>query len=96
MEISEYLHGTPNMRQFNKSKTAADNDHHRNQSELSRANKRGNFILRQELRDYTVECSSKIAIIFNLLLFMLFMMFGVPIVLSSENILVTTVRYDIW
>jgi hypothetical protein len=96
MEIAEYLNELGNMRTLNKSKLAVNTEMMRNNSEYIRAKKRGNFILRQELKDYTIECTSKVSIFFNILLFLLFMVFGVPIVMSSENIMTTQVRYDRW
>lgn len=96
MEITEYLNEMGNMRNLNKSKLAVNTEMLRSNSEYIRAKRRGNFILRQELKDYTLECTSKVSIFINILLFLIFMVFGVPIVLSSENIMYIKVRYDRW
>ena len=49
----------------------------------SQSKPRGNIIFRQELKSLTPKCDAKFAIIFNLFLFMLFTIFGVPVLIQS-------------
>ena len=44
---------------------------------------RGNIVFRQELKSLTPKCDAKFAIIFNLCLFTLFTIFGVPVMIQS-------------
>jgi hypothetical protein len=47
--------------------------------------KRGNFIVRQELKSYTPECNPRCVIIFNSILILIFCAAGVPIVMFSQS-----------
>jgi hypothetical protein len=68
----------------------------RNQSELARARKRGNFLLRQEIKSWTIECSTKVSLYLNLVLFLIFMFFGVYIAVIASNIIEVELKYDKW
>ena len=46
--------------------------------------KRGNFILRQELNSYNPECNPKCGMIFNLVLTLLFFSVGLPIIFMGK------------
>ena len=95
MELSEYFNEAINQKGLNKSRLS-ELEFQYTQSEYLRAKQRGNFILRQELNDYTPECSIKFAIIFNSILCAVFLILGIPIVLSSENTVKTITQYDAW
>ncbi len=51
-----------------------------------------NAILRQELNNLTPKCDVKFAVICNLLLSLLFFIFGIPIVTSTNSII--EFKYD--
>ena len=71
-------------------------DVQRNQSEIARVKNRGNFILRQELKDRTPECTIKCSIIFNMIFFVIFLVFSFPIIISSKNSLEFSYDYTDW
>jgi hypothetical protein len=58
--------------------------------------KRGNFILRQELRSYTPECNSRCGIIFNLVLLFVFLAAGIPIIYYSKQVVEYIEVYTDW
>ncbi len=93
MELEEYLQTAIN---FKTKKKKSSFDLTQNGSELARASKRGNFILRQELRDFKREFSIKCSITTNLLIFGLFMLVGIPIIIESKNLLKTQIEYQGW
>lgn len=68
----------------------------KNSSDLGHSKKRGNFILRQELKSLTIFCSFKVSLIFNLILFTIFNIIGIFIAVSSQNIKEIIIRYDDW
>jgi hypothetical protein len=53
--------------------------------EIIRIKNRGNFILRQELRDLTIECNFKTAICINVVFFIIMGIIGIPIYQSATN-----------
>ena len=55
--------------------------------------KRGNFILRQELRKINPECSPKCGILVNSVLMVLLLSLGVTILIMSQNILEYKIPY---
>jgi len=57
---------------------------------------RGNEVLRQELPNLTPICNVKFAIICNALLSVLFFIFGIPIIISSGNIVEISQEYTNW
>jgi hypothetical protein len=48
---------------------------------------KGNIIFRQELRSLTPKCDPKCAMIFNAILILIFFIFGIPILISANNII---------
>jgi hypothetical protein len=68
----------------------------KNFSDIEESKKRGNFIFRQEIKSLTIFCSFKVAIIFNLILFLIFNIIGIYIAVSSQNIKEYHVKYDDW
>jgi len=68
----------------------------KNFSEIEQSKKRGNFILRQEINSLTIFCTFKVALFFNIFLFLVFNILGIYIVLSSENIKEYSIKYDNW
>ncbi len=93
MELQDYFQQNAN--NLNKV-VKTENELKRSNTELMKVKKRGNFILRQELKDYTPECNYKCSIFINVLFSIIFLSIGTPIILSSENILETKVQYDTW
>ena len=55
--------------------------------------KRGNFILRQDLKSYTPEFNAKCGIIFNSFLFIIFLSIGVLITLYANQIIEHKILY---
>ena len=53
--------------------------------------KRGNFLLRQELKNLTIECSPKCSIICNFSIFIIMIGLAIPILNSAKN----TIRYNV-
>lgn len=66
----------------------------RKMSKLAEPPRRGNFLLRQELSDYTPHYSIKCAIVFNLLLALIFLIFTTPFQNTTKAYL--EFRYDNW
>jgi hypothetical protein len=58
--------------------------------------KRGNFILRQELSTLTPDCNVKCSIICNTVLMVVFFMFGGSIVGSANSVIETVSEYTNW
>jgi hypothetical protein len=58
--------------------------------------KRGNFLLRQELKSYTPECNPTCGIIFNISIMFVFLALGIPIILFSEQIVEIKKDYTKW
>lgn len=58
--------------------------------------KRGNFIVRQELSSYTLECNAKCGMIFNMCLIILFLLVGIPIIILSNNTIEYEIPYTDW
>ena len=57
---------------------------------------RGNFILRQELRNINPGCSSKCAIFCNLILMLIFFVISIPNFYSFKNSLEFSIDYSSW
>lgn len=57
-----------------------------NDKEESEILKRGNVVTRQELSSLTPKCDSNCAITFNLVLMVLFLIFGIPIIITGNEI----------
>ncbi len=95
MEWKEYI---DNHSEILKSNQKVDNSEIiiNNFSEIERTKKRGNFILRQDLKNLTIFCSLKVSVIFNLIFFMLFIILGIYIVLSSKNMTEKSINYNKW
>jgi hypothetical protein len=68
----------------------------RNQSELIKSKRRGNFLFRQELSDWTVNFSIKCSLLLNTALFIFFSIFGIYIAVTSGNVYQVFVEYDNW
>ena len=56
--------------------------------------KRGNFILRQELKTLTPDCNIKCSVICNLILMVIFFVFGGCIVASSNSFIEIEKNYS--
>jgi hypothetical protein len=65
-------------------------------SEIDRSKKRGNFILRQELKNWTIKCSLRFSMIFNFILLFIFFSFGFYISVSSGKVTEYVIQYDGW
>lgn len=91
MDNEVYNNIKSNNRSSNKEKEL-----YRNHSELNRIKKRGNFILRQELKNLTIECSIKCSIICNTLMFFVFIIFAIPIIISSNSSIQISLDYTDW
>ncbi len=63
----------------------------KNYGEQSQA--RGNVVFRQELRSLTPKCDANCAIIFNIILTVLFIVFALPIILTAKSIVEFSVEY---
>jgi hypothetical protein len=95
MEIDLYLkEEVNNLRSLNRSGGLKDIQP-KNNSEIEKSKKRGNFILRQELNNYTIDCTMNCSIIFHVILFLVFFGFGIPIILSAGSI-EEEIQYDDW
>jgi hypothetical protein len=68
----------------------------KNIPEKDLSTKRGNFILRQEIKSLTIFCSVKVSILINLFLFIIFISLGIYIIELSNNIKVSYLKYDNW
>jgi hypothetical protein len=55
--------------------------------------KRGNILFRQELNSLTPKCDPKCAMIFSVILILIFLSLGLPIIISNNNILIYTKDY---
>jgi hypothetical protein len=58
--------------------------------------KRGNFLLRQELKSYTPECNPTCGIIFNIVTLLVFAGLGVPMIIFSESVKEYQIDYTKW
>jgi hypothetical protein len=58
--------------------------------------KRGNFILRQELTTLTPDCNVKCSIICNLVLMIIFFVFGGSIIGSANSVVEVVTEYTNW
>jgi hypothetical protein len=58
--------------------------------------KRGNFILRQELKTLTPDCNVKCSIICNLILMVVFFVFGGSIIGSANSVVEVVTEYTDW
>jgi hypothetical protein len=58
--------------------------------------KRGNFLLRQELRSYTPECNPTVGIIFNAIVTLIFLGLGFPMTILSEGMQEYQIDYTGW
>jgi hypothetical protein len=56
--------------------------------------KRGNFILRQELKSFTPGCGPRTSIFCNLLVVLVFCLVGFPIIMLKKNIKEYKISYD--
>jgi len=61
------------------------NSENDNNSEIEAIKKRGNIIVRQELDSLTPRCDAIFAILLNLILIFIFLIFGIPILLYSSK-----------
>ena len=95
MEFQEYLENHANFKNVNKS-IRLEKDIISNQSEQLKANKRGNFILRQEMSNLTPECTIKFSIILNSILAICFAGIGIPIIISKDDTKEFEIQYDKW
>jgi hypothetical protein len=82
---------------LDKTKTFSENNlaEHKS-SELSRLRKRGNFLVRQEISNLTIECNFKVAITCNVALFFIFLALGIPIYNSAQNSVEYSYDYTNW
>jgi hypothetical protein len=81
---------------LNRSITKSKEMLQRNTSEQLRVRKRGNFILRQELKNLTPEFSLKCSIICNVSMSIIFFIFAIPILTSAKNSIEYSVDYTNW
>jgi|LauGreDrversion4_2_1035121.scaffolds.fasta_scaffold606822_1 hypothetical protein len=58
--------------------------------------KRGNFILRQELTTLTPDCNVKCSLICNLILMIIFFVFGGSIIGSANSVVEVVTEYTNW
>jgi hypothetical protein len=58
--------------------------------------KRGNFLLRQELSSFTPDCNPTVAIVFNVIVTLVFLGLGFPMILLSEGIKEYQFDYTGW
>lgn len=97
MEFSDFLENDiqSNFKAISRS-IRLEKDINRNESLTKKLKLRGNFILRQELKNLTPECSIKFSVFCNLVIFSLFISFGIPTITSSLNTNEFEIRYDDW
>ncbi len=95
MEFNEFFNNQSNLRNMNKS-VRNDGANKKNTGELEKAKQRGNFILRQELSDFTPECNIMCSIYFDIALFFLLILFSIPLIMSSNSTGEHIHRYDYW
>ena len=57
---------------------------------------RGNFILRQELRNFNPGCSAKCSFLFNFILMIIFSLILIPNFYSSRNTFEFSFDYSYW
>ena len=57
---------------------------------------RGNIFFRQELESITPDCNPKCALVCNLLLMIIFISFGIPIVITQNSIFEKKLDYTNW
>lgn len=67
-----------------------------NAGDLSKVKKRGNFVLRQELSNFTIQCNLKVAIACNIILFLIMGIIGIPIYNSANNSIILVTNYTDW
>jgi len=96
MEFQDYINNLANPKGVLNKSMKSEKEIIKNQTEIINAKKRGNFILRQEFKNLTPECSIKNSIIFNFVLMIMFLIFAIPIILSSSTTLRAEIRYDDW
>jgi hypothetical protein len=75
-------------------KTFMDDEHRA--SEIAKVKKRGNFIVRQELSNLTLECNFTTAITCNIVLFIIFLILGFPIYNSAAQSIEYSFDYTNW
>lgn len=94
MDLEEYLSCDPETRLLNKS-LIANLTTLRNHSELQSIKKRGNWLLRQEIKDYTPECTPKFIFFFHLIFGIICLGFGIPIAIKKKSSYYE-IQYDNW
>lgn len=67
-----------------------------NYSSAEAYKKKPHIILRQELKSLTPNCNIKCAVICNLILIIIFVCFGVPIIVSANSVIEYPVDYTNW
>jgi hypothetical protein len=95
MNFNEYSHLHRSHKIENRS-LKSDLENLKNLSEIARIKRRGNFILRQELKDYTPECNIKFSLLINSIMLILFIGCGIPILNSSSATRIQEIPYDKW
>jgi hypothetical protein len=95
MNVNEYCHLHRGHKIENRSHKS-DMENLKNLSEIARIKRRGNFVLRQELKDYTPECNIKFSLLFNSAMLLVFIGCGVPILNSSSTTLIQEIPYEKW
>jgi hypothetical protein len=70
-------------------------DEHR-ASEIAKVKKRGNFLLRQDISNLTLECNFTTAITCNIVLFIIFLILGFPIYNSAARSIEYSLDYSNW
>lgn len=92
MDLETYMNCDPEIRMINRSKNS-NLQSNKNQSELARIQKRGNFLLRQELNDYTPECTITFILIYHISFGLLCLGFAIPIIIPHYYY---EIQYDEW
>lgn len=80
----------------NRSQVRESRDRDKNISEIQKVKKRGNFILRQELKNLTPQCNIKFSLICNAILCLIFWIVGIPVLSSAGKSVSFEIPYTDW
>ena len=60
------------------------------------SDKRGNIVFRQELKSLTPSCDPKCSMWFSFFMILLFLSFGIPIIVTGNSLLEFSNNYTNW
>lgn len=73
-----------------------ENEHQNSNFSENKPLVRGNVIFRQELKSLTPKCDIKCAICCNIIFLVLFLAFGIPIIMTAHSVIEFSTDYSTW